>query len=122
MTIKSSSDGWYKIVNSNNKEGWASSQYIKTIEESVKNTKVVDVRLNMRSGPSTSYRVLKVLSKGSSVEVISTTNNWSKIKYSGITGYVLDEYLKSNTTTKYANTSSVNVRSGHQHQIVYLES
>lgn len=113
VTIKSSSDGWYKIVSSKNKEGWASSQYIKTIEESVKNIKLVDVdRLNMRSGPSTSYRVLKVLSKGSSVEVISTTNNWSKIKHSGITGYVLDEYLKSNTTTKYANTSSVNVRSG----------
>ena len=113
VTIKSSSDGWYKIVSSKNKEGWVSSQYIKTIEESVKNIKLVDVdKLNMRSGPSTSYRILKVLSKGSSVEVISTTNNWSKIKHSGITGYVLDEYLKSNTTTKYANTSSVNVRSG----------
>lgn len=113
VTIKSSADGWYKIVSSKNKEGWASSQYIKTIEESVKNIKLVDVdRLNMRSGPSTSYRILKVLSKGSSVEVISTTDNWSKIKHSGITGYVLDEYLKSNTTTKYANASSVNVRSG----------
>ena len=66
VTIKSSSNGWYKIANSNNKEGWASSQYIKVVEDSVKNTKVVDVdRLNMRSGPSTSYRVLRVLKKGS---------------------------------------------------------
>uniref|UniRef100_UPI0026214C76 SH3 domain-containing protein n=1 Tax=Terrisporobacter sp. TaxID=1965305 RepID=UPI0026214C76 len=113
VTIKSSSNGWYKIANSNNKEGWASSQYIKVVEDSVKNTKVVDVdRLNMRSGPSTSYRVLRVLTKGSSVEVISTSNNWSKIKYSGITGYVLDEHLKSNTTVKYINASGVNVRSG----------
>ena len=113
VTIKSSSNGWYQIVNSKNKEGWASAQYIQVVEEAATNTKVVSVdRLNMRSGASTSYRTLKVLTKGTKVEVISTSNGWSKIKYSGITGYVYDEYLKSDTLTKYVNVNSLNVRSG----------
>ena len=49
--------------------------------------------LNFRSGPSTSYSIISTLSKGTKVEVISTTNNWSKIIYDGKIGYVSSEYL-----------------------------
>ena len=49
--------------------------------------------VNFRSGPSTSYSIISTLSKGTKVEVISTTNNWSKIIYDGKIGYVSSEYL-----------------------------
>ena len=121
VTIKSSSNGWYKIVNSKNREGWASSQYIKASEDtSVYDKKIVSVdRLNMRSGPSTSYRVLKILTKGTEVEIISTSGDWSKVKCSGTTGYVKNEYLSNpssnennSTAIKYVKATSLNVRSG----------
>ena len=121
VTIKSSSNGWYKIVNSKNREGWASSQYIKASEDtSVYDKKIVSVdRLNMRSGPSTSYRVLKILTKGTEVEIISTSGDWSKVKCSGTTGYVKNEYLSNpssnennSTAIKYVKATSLNIRSG----------
>ena len=131
VTIKSTSNGWYKIANSKNREGYASSQYIKISNDTtVYDKKIVTANLNMRSGPSTSYRIVKTLPKGSEVEVISTSNNWSKIRFNGSTGYVSNEYLSninsdtntnnnvnndaniSTTVTKYVNVSSLNVRSG----------
>ena len=72
----------------------------------------------MRSGASTSYRVITTLNKGTKVEVISESNGWSKIKYDGRLGYVYSIYLDdikpsyTNTTTKTVNTNSLNVRSG----------
>ena len=119
-------NGWYKISNNINKEGWISSEYISIFDSEVRSNrssnyekKEVSVdNLNMRSGAGTSYRVITTLKKGSVVEVISESNGWSKIKYDGRIGYVYDEYLEdikpsySNTTTKVVNTDSLNVRSG----------
>ncbi len=119
-------NGWYKISNNINKEGWISSEYISIFDSEVRSNrssnyekKEVSVdNLNMRSGAGTSYRVITTLKKGSVVEVISESNGWSKIKYDGRIGYVYDEYLEdikpsySNTTTKVVNTDLLNVRSG----------
>ena len=46
------------------------------------------------------------LSKGSKVEVISTSNGWSKIKYDGRTGYVSSQYLSSSASDSSSSTSS----------------
>ena len=78
---------------------------------------VIATTLNVRSGAGTSYSVLGSLSKGTKVEVISTTNGWSKISYNGSTGYVSSQYLSdnttsTNTTTKYVAATTLNVRSG----------
>ena len=78
---------------------------------------VIATTLNVRSGAGTSYSVLGSLSKGTKVEVISTTNGWSKISYNGSTGYVSSQYLSdnttsTNTTTKYVTATTLNVRSG----------
>ena len=109
-------DDWYKIEVKNKKSGWVSSQYI---DLNSKSSYVIANRVNFRSGPSTSYSVIGKLSNGDKVEVISTSNGWSKIKYNGKTGYVSSQYLSSSaapesttTTTKYVNTLSLNVRSG----------
>lgn len=114
VTIKSSSNGWYKIINSKNKEGWASSQYIQISEkhDDIDSKTVTENRVNMRSGPSTSYRVLNVLNKGSQVEVLSTKNDWTKVRYKGTTGYISSQYLSYSTKVKYVNINGLNVRSG----------
>lgn len=123
VTILDSSNGWYKVKLSSGKEGWASASYItKTSsnnDSSISAKKKVSVsRLNMRSGASTSYRVITVLNKGEVVEVISESNGWSKVKYDGRLGYVSSEYIENieeestNKTTKQVNTATLNVRSG----------
>ena len=48
--------------------------------------------VNFRKGPSTDYASLGKLNKGYKVEYISETNSWSKVKYNGQTGYVLQTH------------------------------
>ncbi|MDU6984979.1 MAG: C40 family peptidase, partial [Terrisporobacter othiniensis] len=58
------------------------------------------------SGPSTNNSVIGKLSSGDKVEVISTSNGWSKIKYNGQTGYVSSQYLSSTASDSSTSTSS----------------
>ena len=127
VTIIETSNGWHKIQNDEGKEGWVSSSYIslseEIYEENISRSSTIQKEvntngLNMRSGPSTSYRSITKINKGTKVEVISESNGWSKIKYDGRIGYVYSTYLSdiepsyTNTITKTVNTDSLNVRSG----------
>lgn len=54
-------------------------------------------RLNMRSGPSTSYSIMHVLWNGNTVKVTGQLGNWYQIKLSdGRTGWVSKLYLQVN--------------------------
>ncbi len=92
-------------------------------------TKVVTATsLNVRSGPSTSNSVIGSLKQNDKVEVISESNGWSKVKFSGKEGYVSSAYLKDSNggntgggsenpnptpgKTKVVTATSLNVRSG----------
>ena len=50
--------------------------------------------LNVRTGGSTQYRRIGVLSKGEEVEVIEVEGNWAKIKYEGRTAYSCKLWLE----------------------------
>ncbi len=50
--------------------------------------------LNMRKSSSSDGKVIKVLQKGASVEVLSSSGNWYRIKAGGTTGYVSKKYIK----------------------------
>ncbi len=71
-------------------------------------------KLNVRSGPSTSYTVIHALWQGNKVTVIGESGNWYQIRLSdGRTGWVSKDYLipfseKTGTVT----ATSLNVRSG----------
>ena len=97
------SGSWVK-VKYNNKTGYVYGSYVgnyATITQYVTAT-----TLNVRSGAGTSYSVLGSLSKGTKVEVISTTNGWSKINYNGSIGYVSSQYLSSSSTDSSTSTTS----------------
>lgn len=64
--------------------------------------------LNVRSGPGTSYKVVRSLKKGSKVDVIATSGSWSQI---GNDEWVSTAYLSAakvtgsnNSTVKYKST------------------
>jgi hypothetical protein len=51
-------------------------------------------QLNLRSGPSVSYDIIRGLSKDARIEVIDNSETWWKIKYENIEGFVNSEYLR----------------------------
>lgn len=66
-------------------------------------------RLNVRTGPSTSYRVITSLNNGTTVTVTGSSGSWYKISYgSGKSGYVYGRYLKlAGDTVTYPVTAKV---------------
>jgi cell wall-associated NlpC family hydrolase len=79
--------------------------------------------LNVRSGASTKYGKIATLYKGNTVEIISSSNGWYKIKLSnGKTGWASSQYItkgkSSNTSTQSSqgkakvSASSLNIRKG----------
>lgn len=114
------SKGWFK-VKYNNKTGWVSSNYMKFgVSSSNSNSnnvnknnisgtavnmkKVAKVNLNMRSGPSTSYSKTGMIKQGESVQCISQSNGWYKVKTNyGTTGWVTGQYLTNSTISNNTN-------------------
>lgn len=62
-------------------------------------TKYVNVStLNLRSSPTTSSNnVLLQLKQGTAVEIISVDGDWAEVECNGITGYVFNKYLTTNS-------------------------
>ena len=68
--------------------------------------------LNMRKSNSSESRVLKTLREGTTVEVLSSSGGWYKVKAGGTTGYVSKKYVKkasssdSSSSGKSSSSSS----------------
>ena len=57
-------------------------------------TKVTTSGLNLRSGPGINFGVLKVLPRGTSVNVLSISGSWSNVEALSVKGWVSNQYLK----------------------------
>lgn len=79
-------------------------------------TMVTTVYVNFRTGPSTSYSAIKLLSPGITVQATGVTSgSWSQVIYDGRTGWVYSSYIEAtgtSSTSTATTTSTVNVRSG----------
>lgn len=73
--------------------------------------------LNVRSGPSVNYGIVRTLSNGNEVDVIETyTNGWAKINIVNVVGYVNSYYLNITEPVKIktatvVNCTALNIRS-----------
>ncbi|MDY0409144.1 SH3 domain-containing protein [Virgibacillus soli] len=66
-------------------------------------------KLNVRTGPSTKYKVITTVKKNQSIKVIQKKGAWSKVKLSKKTGWVSSKYLttkKPKSTKKKKSTTS----------------
>ena len=75
--------------------------------------------VNVRSGPSSSSKVVGSLYRGQSVTAVSTAAGWTKIKFRSGTSYVSSRYLKGGsplpdptTSQTRVTTTGVNLRKG----------
>lgn len=106
--VERRSDGWSK-VDIGGKYYYVSSQYLsetKPSSSSVSATKTMYVNydyLNVRTGPSVSYKLYKTISEGTEVKVVEKrSDGWSKINMDGKDYYVSSQYLSE---TKSNNVS-----------------
>ncbi|GER24400.1 hypothetical protein NCCP1664_28950 [Zafaria cholistanensis] len=135
VTALGTQGSWTRVA-AGSAEGWVSTAYLKKTtaaapapapeKPSAAPTAVfrTAANLNLRSGAGTGYRVLKVLSKGTSVTVVSVKGTWSQVKAGSTTGWVSTSYLAppaaaavpTGTTglapSGYRTTTTVNVRKG----------
>ena len=84
LDITETSNGWHKVKLPNGQIGWTSSQYVNSnnVSSSPINKKgqVIASTLNVRTGASTSNSVLTKINKGTTVDVLESSNGWYKIK------------------------------------------
>lgn len=64
-------------------------------EQSSAYVEVTASRLNLRVGPGLNYGILGSLPYGTTVELLSSENDWAKVKYDGQTYYVSAKYIKA---------------------------
>ncbi|WP_312654250.1 SH3 domain-containing protein [Proteiniclasticum sp.] len=116
VNVISVSGNWAKVTYSG-KQGYASISYLTKVTT---NIMVTTANLNMRTGPATSYSIIRVIPNGAQVTVLSTSSGWAKVTYGGSTGYASLSYLKPAGTTTHPPTSAdirittaeLNLRSG----------
>ena len=118
VEIKDTQNGWHKISYKGN-DGWVSGKYISSSSDSStsgstsagtaqssKTGTITANSLNVRSGASTSYSILGVLSKGKVVTIYGESNGWYKISYNGGYGWVSKTYVSTGTTSSGSTSES----------------
>ncbi len=145
VQVKSIKNSWMQVyVPTKKKTGWVAKKYISVTKSataktaSTTSTKYVkSSSLKVMSSSSRQAKVLTTLKKGASVTYLSQKTSWGKVKTtSGITGWVANRDLTTtkpagssntqpvaetaSTTTKYVNSSSLNVMSSSSRQAKVL--
>ena len=109
VAVISKTGNWYK-VNYNLQVGYMHEDYLNVLK--VENAelgygKVTGDRVNMRSGASTSHKVVSVASKGDKAYIIGLNNGWYKVIYGSNICYIRSDYLEL-TEYPYENQKSPN--------------
>lgn len=101
------SGNWYKVTYAN-KTGYVSGSYLKKVTTPAKTTVYTTTdRLNFRSSPSTSGKVLTTIPSGTAVDSLAVKANWHTVQYQGKTGYVMGTYLKKGSSVPASTTGNV---------------
>jgi len=114
-----SSNGWTPVT-WNGKKAWVSSSYVRvagsgkssseagasTVGSSTPSTRSTTAAVNVRTGPSTTYRIITVLAKGTSVSATGAyRNGFAEVRYSGKSAWISSQYLSSGTPGTGSSTS-----------------
>ena len=119
----SETNSWSK-VKYNGQTGYVYSKYVAQTS-TTSNTQVKYVNctsLNVRSGPGTSYSIIKSISTNTPLEVISTNNGWSKIKEGSTTGYVSAKYLSDLQTSSSTSSNTTSTSTSASKLVSYAKS
>ena len=101
VTVLGENGSFYLVKNSAGTQGFVSKSYISrskpsgsSSSSSAKTMTVTASYVNMRAGGGLSYKVIKVLPRGTSVTVVTRGNYWTRVNYKGTLGWIKNTYLK----------------------------
>ena len=89
-------NGWSKVV-VNGKSGYIKSEYLQMAEKASNNTigtVTATTTVNVRLSPSQNAEKLGVLAGGDSAGLLERVDDWCKINYNGVVGYVKAEFVQ----------------------------
>lgn len=131
VTVISTANGWCKVTYSG-KTGYIKQDYVSTTGSASNNTSAstgtaavvkCSSTVNFRSSASTSSTILGELKNGTAVTVLSTSNGWSKVSYTGKAGYISADYLVTASSgtaiTPSNNAASVSISAKRQSVLNY---
>ena len=107
VVVLSKHGDWYKVIY-DLQEGYMHGDYLKVSTKENAELgygKVNTTKVNLRSGPGTSYGVVDAASKGEKAYIIGISNGWYKVIYGEHVCYVRSDYLDL-TEKPYENKSS----------------
>lgn len=108
VTLVSKNGSWWQVEYASGRYGWCHGDYIETVPLRSATVSAEGYRLNIRSGPGTSYGVSSQFADGASVKVLSSSSGWAKVLYGGSkVGYVSEEYLRYGSSSSSSSLSSV---------------
>jgi len=90
VALRSSGD--WRLIQHGQGTAWVHAGYLRPGQGSVFHVTNAS-SLNVRSGPSTRYRKLGTLARGSSVAVVETSGAWRRLWYAGQRAWVHGSYL-----------------------------
>jgi cell wall-associated NlpC family hydrolase len=91
VSVVDKSNGWYKI-SFNKKTGWVSGKNLKLLTG--KGT-ITSNGVNFRKSAGTAGKVISVLKKNTSVQVLDSVKGWNKVKIGSKVGYVSSKFVKA---------------------------
>ena len=130
VKVLSVSNGWYRVETPDGRTGYMYGQYLQPTSSSmtpVANTNATVVSGNgygvrMRSGPSTTYAVLRKWPVGTRAIILAEGQNWCRISVGGNVGYMMTQFLRKDgspapsydgdATVWAANGKGVRLRTG----------
>ena len=96
VTLTGQSSNGFRSVSYNGWSGWASAQYLAVTgtTPAPAGTALTSDDLNLRSGPSTTYKVLAVMPTGSKVTVKGqSSNGFHAVTFNGLDGWAFSQYI-----------------------------
>lgn len=107
VVVISKNGEWYK-VNYNLQEGYMHKNYLNVLTRENAELGYGSVNgsgVNLRSGPSTSYRSVATASKGDKCYILGLNNGWYKVIYNSTVCYIRSDFLDL-TEIPYENKDS----------------
>ena len=99
ITLISRTGDWWKVEYAGGRYGYCHADYITPVAGTPAKVTTSGANLNVRTGPGTNHAKAASLPNGSVVLVLSASNGWSRVLYSGTkTGYVSSAYLSGSET------------------------
>ena len=107
VVVISKTGDWYK-VNYNLQEGYMHNDYLNVLKQENAELgygKITGSGVNLRSGPSTSYRSVGTASKDSKCYILGLNNGWYKVIYNSSVCYIRSDFVEL-TEVPYENKES----------------